>query len=281
MIVVTGASGHLGHFAVEQLLAKGEKVIALARNTDKAKNLAAKGAEVRQADYEKPETLAAAFRGADKLLLVSASDLGKRATQHKAIIDAAKQAGIRHIAYTSIAYADSSPIKFAVEHKQSEAYLRASGIPFTVLRNGWYIENYTDQIGGTLHLGTLYSAAGEGKVSAATREDFAAAAVAVLTTSGHEGKIYELGGESLTLSQIAEKISAWAGKPIPHVSIPFDAFKGALLQAGLPEVFADALADADVGLAGGALEVTTGELQQLIGHAPTTFDQVLAKLPKP
>ena len=281
MIVVTGASGHLGHFAVGQLLAKGEKVIAAARTTEKARDLAGKGAEVRHADYEKPETLEPAFRGAEKMLLVSASEVGKRARQHRAIIDAAKKAGVRHIVYTSLTRADASPMKLATEHAETEAYLRASGIPFTILRNGWYIENYTDQLGSILQLGTLYSAAGEGKVSAATREDYAAAAVAVLTSSGHEGKIYELGGESLTLAQIAEKISAWAGRSIPHVSLPFDAYKGALLKAGLPEAFADVLADADVGLAAGALEVTSGDLEKLLGRPPTTVDQVLAKLPKP
>lgn len=281
MIVVTGASGHLGHHAVEQLLEKGERVVAVARTLDKAKDLAKKGAELRHADYDQPETLAAALAGATKLLLVSASEVGKRFPQHKAIVDAAKQAGIQHLVYTSIPKADTAGHALAREHHQTEAYISASGIPYTFQRNAWYIENYTEHLGSTLKLGTLYAAAGDGAVSVATRADYAAAAVAVLTSAGHEGKIYELGGESLTLAQLAEKFSAWAGKAIPYVSLPFADFKGALLGAGLPEPFAHALADADLALGRGELLVTSGDLERLIGRKPTSVDEVLAKSPKP
>lgn len=280
MIVVTGATGKLGGHAVAQLSARGERVVAAARQVEKAQSLADKGVEVRFADYDEPESLEIAFAGADKLLLVSASEVGKRFHQHKAVVDAAKKAGVTHIVYTSLPKADASGLKLAKEHKASEAYIQASGIPYTFLRNGWYIENYTDHLASTLELGSLFAAAGEGKVSVATRADYAAAAVAVLTSSGHEGRVYELGGEALSLAEIAEKISAWAGKTIAYVPLPFEAFKGALLQAGLPEPLADVLADADVGLSRGELFVQGGDLERLIGRKPTTFAEFIANLPK-
>lgn len=281
MIVVTGASGHLGHHAVQQLLAQDQPVIAAVRTLDKAKDLAAKGAEVRHADYDQPHTLKAAFKGADKLLLISASEPGKRLTQHKAAIDAAKEAGVKQIVYTSIPKADSAGMKLAVEHRETEKYLQASGVAATILRNSWYLENYTEQLATTLKLGTLYAAAGDGTVSVAPRSDYAAAAVTAITSSGHEGKVYELGGESLTLAELAAKFSAWAGKTIPYVSLQFADFKGALVGAGLPEGFADILADADLGLARGELHVTSGDLERLIGRKPMSVDEFLAKLPKP
>lgn len=281
MIVVTGASGHLGHHAVERLLAEGQEVVAGVRTLDKAKDLAAKGAEVRHADYDEPKSLETAFAGADKLLLISASEVGKRFAQHKAAIDAAKKAGVTHIVYTSLPKADTARMKLAAEHLATEKYLQASGVTYTILRNGWYLENYTEQLATTLRLGTLYAAAGDGKVSVAPRADYAAAAVAVLTSGGHEGKIYELGGESLTLAELAAKFSTWAGRPIPYVNLSFDDMKGALLGAGLPEVFADVLADADVGLSRGELHVTSGDLERLIGQRPVTVDEFLASLPKP
>jgi len=281
MIAVTGASGHLGHHAVEQLLAKGQNVVAAVRTLDKAKDLAAKGADVRHADYTDPQSLEAAFTGVNQLLLISSSEVGKRFSQHKTAIDAAKKAGVTHIVYTSLPKADASSMKLAKEHRETEQYLRTSGVAHTILRNGWYIENYTEHLAGTLKLGTLYAAAGEGKVSVAPRADYAAAAVAVLSSSSHEGKIYELGGESLTLAELAAKFSEWSGQTIPYVSLPFDQFKGALVGAGLPEIFADYLADADLGLGRGELFVNSGDLERLIGRKPVTVDEVLSKLPKP
>ncbi len=280
-IAVTGASGHLGRHAVEQLLAKQQQVIAVARNADKAKDLAAKGAELRVANYDDSAALEKAFAGVDKVLLISGNEFGKRFAQHKAVIDAAKKAGVKHLVYTSAPNALTATFKIAVEHAETERYLLSAGLPFTILRNGWYIENYTEQLPGTVKLGTLYSAAGDGTVSVATRADYAAAAVAVLTGAGHEGKTYELGGEDVTFKELAAKFSKWAGKEIPYVPLPFADFKGALVGAGLPEVFADVLADADVGLSKGELRVTSGDLERLIGRKPTTVDEVLATLPKP
>ncbi len=281
MIVVTGASGQLGHHAVKQLLAQGQPVVAAARTLDKAQSLAAAGAQLRHANYDEPATLDAALKGASALLLISSSEVGKRFTQHQAIIDAAKRAAVPRVVYTSLLQADTAGTILAAEHAQTEAYLKSSGLKFTILRNGWYLENYTEQLPKTLELGALYAAAGEGKVSVATRADYAAAATAVLTSPGHDGQVYELGGESLTLSQLAEKFSAWAGKSIPYVSLEQAAFKAALVQAGLPEPFAEVLADADAGLSRGTLHVTTGDLERLIGRPPTTVDQALAELPKP
>jgi NAD(P)H dehydrogenase (quinone) len=277
MIFVAGASGHLGHHAVEQLLAKGEKVVAAVRHLDKAKDLAAKGVEVRHADFDRPETLDAALEGAKELLFISADTVA----QHRAVVDAAKRAGVTHLAYTSIPRADSAQTKLGAKHRETEQYIAASGVPYTFLRNSWYIENYTAQLAGTLKLGTLYSAAGNGIVSLAPRADYAAAAVAVVTSSGHEGKIYELGGESLTPAELAAKFSAWAGKPIAYVSLPFADFKAALVGAGVPAAFADVLADSDLGLERGELHVTSGDLERLLGRKPLSVDAFLARLPKP
>ncbi len=283
MIVVTGASGQLGRLVIEELhrRATGEKVVAAVRTPEKAQSLSSLGAEVRWADYEKPESLEAAFKGADKVLLISSSEIGKRAAQHQAAIDAAKKAGVKHLVYTSAPRADTSGLKLAGEHKATEAAIVASGIPYTLLRNGWYIENYTGQLAGTVAQGTMFGCAGDGLISGASRADLAAAAVAVLTTPGHEGKIYELGGASFTMTQLAAKFSAWAGKTINYVNLPQGQYVEALVKIGLPAPFADILADSDANIAKGALELSAEPLTKLLGRAPETVEQVLARLPKP
>lgn len=283
MIVITGASGQLGRLVIEDLQrrATGEKVIAAVRTPEKAQSLSSLGAEVRWADYEKPESLEAAFKGADKLLLISSSEVGKRAPQHLAVIDAAKKAGVKFIAYTSAPKASTSALKLAAEHKATEEAIIASGIPYAFLRNGWYIENYTGQIAGTVAQGTIFGCAGDGIVSGASRADLAAAAAAVLTTSGHEGKIYELGGAPFTMTQLAAKFSTWSGKTINYVNLPQDQYRDALVKIGLPAPFADILADSDANIAKGALELPSEPLTKLLGRAPETVEQVLARLPKP
>lgn len=224
MIVVTGATGQLGRLVIAALLRTqpADSLVAAVRNPAKAADLAALGVQVRQADYARPETLGPAFAGADKLLLISSSEVGQRAKQHQAVIDAAKAAGVQLIAYTSLLHADVSPLGLAVEHKQTEAALAASGLPHVLLRNGWYSENYAMGLPGALARGTLYGAAGEGRITSASREDYAQAAAAVLTASAPQaGKVYELAGDaSYTLSELAAETARQAGKPLVYQDLP-------------------------------------------------------------
>jgi NAD(P)H dehydrogenase (quinone) len=282
-IVVTGASGHLGHLVVENLLDRGVpagQIVAAVRTPAKAADLAARGVQVREADYDRPETLAAAFAGADKVLLVSGSEPGRRVPQHRAAVDAAKKAGAGHLAYTSILGADTTPLGLAPEHKATEELIRASGIPFTFLRNGWYTENYTAAITQAAAAGTLTGSAGDGRVSAAARADYAAAAAAVLAGEGHEGKVYELGGApAWTYSELAAEIARAAGTPVTYQNLTVEQHKQALVDAGLPEPYAELLVDSDQGIAAGLLEDQSGDLTRLIGHPTITLaDAVAASL---
>lgn len=272
MIVITGASGKLGQHVVEALLQKvPARQIALAvRHPDKVAGYAAKGIQVRRADYSQPQTLEAAFAGADKVLLISSSEVGQRAKQHQAVVDAAKKAGVKLLVYTSILHADTSGLALAAEHKATEQAIRASGIPFVFLRNGWYTENYTEHLGTVLQHGAVLGSAGEGRVAAAPRADYAAAAVAVLTGSGHENKVYELGGDQpFTLAEYAAEVARQAGKPIVYKDLPPEQLQGVLTGAGVPAPFASVLVDSDLGLKRGELNDTSGDLHRLIGR-PTT-----------
>lgn len=280
MIVVTGATGQLGRLVIAALLRTqpADSLVAAVRNPDKAADLAALGVQVRQADYALPETLGPAFAGADKLLLISSSEVGQRAKQHQAVIDAAKAAGVQLIAYTSLLHADVSPLGLAVEHKQTEAALAASGLPHVLLRNGWYSENYAMGLPGALARGTLYGAAGEGRITSASREDYAQAAAAVLTASAPQvGKVYELAGDaSYTLSELAAETARQAGKPLVYQDLPEAAYRDALLGAGLPAPVAALLADSDAGAAKGGLFDDGHALSRLIGHATTPMAQTVA-----
>ncbi len=272
MILVTGATGKLGRLVIEGLLTKvpAGQIIATARDPAKAADLAARGVQVRRADYAQPETLTAAFAGAQKVLLVSSSEVGQRVAQHRAVVEAARKAGARLLVYTSILRADTSHLALAVEHKATEELIRASGLPGVFLRNGWYLENYTENLGPALAHGALVGSAGEGRVSAAARADYAAAAVAVLTGTGHENRVYELGGDTaFSLAELATELSRQTGKTIVYKDLPPEQYKGVLTGAGVPAPFADVLVDSDLGLARGELKETAGVLRQLIGH-PTT-----------
>jgi NAD(P)H dehydrogenase (quinone) len=272
MIVITGATGHLGRHVVEQLLARTPATgIAVAvRNVEKAQDFAARGIDVRRADYDQPETLSAAFRGATKVLLISANEVGKRSAQHRNVIDAVKVSGAGLLVYTSILNADRSGIGLAKEHLATEEMIRASGVPFVFLRNGWYLENYTENLSPALQYGAIAGSAGDGRVAAAARADFAAAAVAVLTEDGHAGKAYELAGDtSFTMSELATEVAAVSGKPVAYTDLPADAYRGVLLGAGLPAPVADMLVDADLGLERGELDSSSSDLRRLI-HRPTT-----------
>jgi len=272
MIVVTGASGQLGRLVIEELLQKvpAGQIVAAARNLDRVKDLAARGVLTRSADYEQPATLDAAFAGADKILLVSSSELGRRFPQHKAVIDAAKQAGVKLLAYTSVLHADTTPLGVAEEHKSTEAYLKESGVPYVLLRNGWYTENYTASVPTALKFGVFLGSAGDGRISSAARADYAAAAAAVMTSENQAGRIYELAGDqAYTLTDLAAEISRQSGKAVTYKNLPEDQYKSALLEAGLPEPIAGLVAESDAGASKGALFDGSGQLGQLIGR-PTT-----------
>ncbi|MCA8829887.1 SDR family oxidoreductase [Hymenobacter pini] len=268
-IAVTGATGQLGRLVVEKLKARvpAHEIIALVRNPAKATDL---GVEVREADYAQPATLSAALAGVDKLLLISSSEVGKRAEQHRNVIEAAKQAGVKHIVYTSVLHADTSPLSLADEHRATEAELKNSGVAYTLLRNGWYTENYTNSVGGAVAGGAFIGSAQDGKISSATRDDFADAAVAVLTGEGHEGKTYEMAGdESYTLTDLAAEISRQTGKDIPYRNLPVADYAAALTSFGVPEGFAHGIASWDADAAEGALFDDSRQLSALIGR-PTT-----------
>lgn len=275
-IAITGATGQLGRLVVAGLKKKGvSDVIGLARSADKAKDL---GIPVRIADYDKPETLAPALAGVNALLLISGSEFGKRAAQHKAIVTAAKKAGVQKIVYTSILHADTSPIDLAAEHRASEAEIKASGIPYTFLRNGWYTENYTGSIGGALNAGAFIGSAGNGTLSLAARRDYADAAVAVLTTPGHDGKVYELGGDAaVSLADFAAAISAASNKRIPYNDLPQAEYAKILGSFGLPTFLAEAIAGWDTQAAKGALRDDGKQLSKLIGRPTTPMAETVAE----
>ncbi len=280
MYAVTGATGHLGRLIVENLLQKGidpGEIVAVVRNPQKAADLAERGMVVRVADYADREALEEALQGVDRLMLVSSNEVGQRTTHHRNVIDAAVKAGVRYVVYTSILKADTSPMKLAEEHKVSEEMIRASGIPFTILRNSWYFENYTENLSGALAHGALLGSAGEGRISAATRADYAAAAAAVLTGEGHEGTVYELGGDqAFTMAELAQAVTAQSGKKVVYRNLPEEEYVKALVGFGVPEPYARALADSDTAISKGALYTDRDDLRRLIGRPTTPLSEAVA-----
>jgi len=297
MITVTGAAGQLGRLVVDELLDGGlppAQIVAVVRNPDKADDLAARGVQVRHGDYDQPQTLGPALAGTRKLLLISGSEVGRRIDQHRNAVAAAKAAGVDLIAYTSILNADTSSVPLAAEHLATEQLIRDSGLPFVLLRNGWYLENYTGSVlPQALATGSVLGAAGSGRVAAATRADFAAAAVAVLTAPAPAGSaadadadadaagtVYELGGdEPFTLAELAAEISRHSGREVGYQDLPADVYAKALTDAGVPETFASMLAASDVGISRGDLTTDSGDLARLIGRPTTSLgDAVRAAL---
>ena len=278
-IAVTGASGHLGRLAVESLLSRGvpaQDIVATARSLDSLADLAAAGVQVRHADYDVPSTLDAAFAGVDRLLLVSGSEVGKRPGQHANAIAAAKAAEVQLIAYTSIPRADTSSLLLAEEHLATEQELAASGLPYVLLRNSWYLENYTGQLQTYLAHG-LAGSAGSGRVSAASRRDYAEAAATVLVEDGHAGAVYELGGDAFTMTELAKAVTTGTGQTVTYTDLPVEQFEQVLLGAGLPAAMAHILADADRGLAQGELYVEGNDLEKLIGRRPETLAEAISQ----
>ncbi|MET8995536.1 SDR family oxidoreductase [Amycolatopsis sp. NPDC004169] len=281
MIVVTGATGHLGKLVVEGLLEKlpSDQVVAAVRTPEKAADLAERGVEVRRADYTDPASLDTALKGADKVLLVSGSEVGQRVAQHQAVIEAAKQAGVRHFVYTSASKATTSKLAVAPEHKATEELIEASGLTATILRNNWYNENYVETIKQAARTGSFVGSAGDGRVASATRADYAAAAVAVLTGEGHEGKIYELAGDvAWSNAELAAEIGKATGREISYVDLPGDEHAKVLTQAGLPEPLIGFLVAIDGDIKDGLLAETTPDLRTLIGRPTTPIGVTVAEL---
>lgn len=272
-IVITGATGQLGRHVVEALLARdvpAAQIVAAGRSVGKLADLEVRGVQVRAMDYADAASVAKALEGANKVLLISGSEVGQRVEQHRTVIEAAKAEGVELIAYTSIANADTTGMKLAAEHQATEDILKDSGVPFALLRNGWYLENYTEQLQGTLAQGALAGSAGDGKVSAASRLDYAEAAAAVLVAENQAGEVYELGGDhAFTLAELAQEISTAASQPVDYQDLPASDYAGLLAGFGVPQAFADILADSDLGIARGDLLVSGSDLRQLIGR-PTT-----------
>lgn len=275
-IGVTGATGQLGRLVVESLKSKvsAETIVALVRNPEKAADL---GIESRTFDYTQAENLVASLKGIDKLLLISGNEVGQRLPQHLAVIDAAKQAGVKQLFYTSILHADSSPLGLATEHLATEVAIKESGLTYTILRNGWYTENYTGSAKGAVGAGAFIGNAGDGKIASAARVDYAEAAAVVLAGEGHEGKTYELAGdEAYTLTELAAEISKQSGKTIPYNNLTEAEYAGILKSFGLPDGLAEMLANSDTGASKGGLFDDSKVLSELIGRPTTSLAKVVA-----
>lgn len=274
-IAVTGATGQLGRLVVEQLKSKtsADNIVALVRTPEKALDL---GVNARTFDYNQTEGLEEALNGVDTLLLISGSEVGQRATQHSNVIEAAKKSGVKWIVYTSLLHANTSTLSLAGEHLATEKMLKESGIEHTILRNGWYTENYTGSIDGALAGGAFIGSAGDGKISSAARADFAEAAAVVLSDENNKGKVYELAGDdSYTLSDLAKEISKQTGKDIPYKNLAETDYASALKSFGIPEAFAGAIASWDVSASKGDLFDDSKQLSTLIGRATTPMAETI------
>ena len=275
-IAITGATGQLGQLVIEALkkTIASDEIVALARSPHKASGL---GVAVRAADYDDPGSLRVALAGVDTLLLISSNEVGRRVPQHRNAIEAAKAAGVRGIVYTSVLHADVSPLGLAEEHRQTEALLAASGLQITLLRNGWYTENYTGSIGAALANGAFVGSAGDGRISSAARADYAEAAAVVLAEPAHAGKTFELAGDdAYTLADLAAEISRQSGKTIAYRDLPEGQYSAILLEIGLPQAVAEMIASSDISASRGALAAQEKDLSRLIGRATTPMKATVA-----
>jgi NAD(P)H dehydrogenase (quinone) len=272
MIALTAATGQLGRRVLNDLLAQvpAAGLVAVVRNPAKAADFAARGVAIRAASYTDVPALTRALIGVKNLLLVSSSEIGQRVAQHRNVIAAARQAGVKLVIYTSLLHADTSPLNLAPEHLETEKELKASGLPFIILRNGWYAENYTASVPSAVAHGVFLGSASEGRISLAARADYAAAAVAALTGAAQSGRTYELAGDTAcTLTELAAEISRQTGKTIPYQNLPEADYAALLLKAGLPAALAAGLASWDTAASQGALFDDGRQLSKLIGR-PTT-----------
>jgi NAD(P)H dehydrogenase (quinone) len=279
-LIITGASGQLGRLTVQSLLERGMpagEIVATGRSAARLADLADRGVQTRVADYADPASLRAAFDGGTRLLLVSGTDPGQRVSQHRNAIEAAREVGVELLAYTSIVNAVWSTLRIAEDHQDTEALVRESGIPFVLLRNSWYLENYTAQLPTYLQYGAVLGAAGDGRVSAAARADYAHAAAVVLAGEGHENRAYELGGdEAFTLTDLAAEITRQSGTKVSYTDLPEADYARALTSFGLDDAYAGILADADRGLGRGELGTESGDLQRLLERPTTSLGDAIA-----
>ncbi|MEX3899537.1 SDR family oxidoreductase [Paraburkholderia sp. BR10954] len=278
MIAITGANGNLGRLIVKGLLqaVPAGQIVAAVRSPEKADDLRALGVQIREADYDRPQTLVEAFKGVEKLLLISAVQLGERFRQHRAVIDAARQTGVKLIAYTSLLRADTSNLILADEHNRTEAYLKNSGVDFVVLRNGWYVENHTSGLAAALANSAIIGSAGEGRFAAASRADFADAAVTVLTQPGHANQTYELAGDhAYSLAELAAEVSKQTDRTIEYNHLPASDLEAALLGFGLPKMIVDVVVDADLKASAGELNSDSRDLSRLLGRSTTTLTEAV------
>ena len=278
-IVVTGATGQFGRAVVESLLDRGvapDRIVAGGRNLDAAKPLADRGVDVRRLDYDDPATIADAVAGAGRVLVVSGMDFGRRVEQHLAVARAARDAGAELVAYTSAPHATTTSMRIAADHAATEAGIRELGVPFTFLRNAWYLEGYTGRLAVYLAHGVV-AASGDGRISGAARAEQAEAAAVVLTTDGHEGAVYELGGdESFTQAELAATVAAASGRPVPYREVSVEELTATLAATGLPQPVAEIIADVDRATRDGALLIETGDLARLMGRRTTTLAEAVA-----
>ncbi|NCH75630.1 SDR family oxidoreductase [Cronobacter sakazakii] len=284
MIAITGATGQLGQRVIDTLLntVAAQEIVAIVRNPAKAAALSARGVQVRAADYNDAVALTAALAGVEKVLLISSSEVGQRATQHRNVIDAAKTAGVKLIAYTSLLHADRSPLGLADEHVATEKMLADAGIPYVLLRNGWYTENYLASVPPALEHGVFIGSAGDGKIASASRQDYAEAAAKVLTLDNQAGRVYELAGDhAWTLRDLTALLSKETGKTVAYQNLSEADFAAALTGAGLPEGFAKLLADSDIGASKGGLFDDSRQLSALIGRPTTSLEASLRESLKP
>jgi NAD(P)H dehydrogenase (quinone) len=279
---VTGASGHLGRLAVQELLSRGvsgSDIVAIVRTRDKVADLAERGVDVRVADYIQPDTLRAALGGVNRLLLVSSSAAGQRLAQHMNVIAAAKTAGVSRVVYTGILNADHTSNPLAGEHQDTERVLREARLPFIVLRNGWYTENYTDRLAQYVEAGEIVGAAGHGRISAASRQDYAVAAVAALVQNLQGNRAYELGGPAFDLFELAQTITTITGTTVRYHDLPVDEYVDALKRSGLDQNTAEFVAALDASISRGELETNSQGLEQLLGRPATSLTDVIRETP--
>ncbi|AUN98885.1 SDR family NAD(P)-dependent oxidoreductase [Bacteriovorax stolpii] len=276
-LLVTGASGKLGQLVLENLIKRGEKnIIATSRKIEKLAAFATKGVDVRSADFEKTETLDAAFKGAERLLIISTDAIGSRVEQHKNAIAAAKKAGVRHIVYTSWPKADTSVAFVSKEHIETEKLIKESGLTYTILRNYPYAQNIFYAIPQALEMGTLYGTAGKGGVAYVTREDCAEAAAGALIQKNEKNEIYDISGKDvIDYEELVKLVSEVSGKPLKYVDIPEADLKAALLKSGLPEIWADVFVTFDLSYKNGDTKTATDAVLKLSGHEPKGFKEFL------
>lgn len=279
MYAVTGATGQLGRLVIEALLKTipANRIVAAVRNPAKASDLAERGVIVREADYSRPETLGPALAGVEKLLLISSTEVSGRLPRHRAVIEAAKANRVSLIAYTSMLHADTSPARLAIEHRQTEEVIAASGLPAVILRNGWYMENHLMALPAALEHGAFVGTAKDGRFSSAARQDYAEAAAVVLATDGHAGTTYELAADqAFTLAELAAEVSRQSGRAVVYNDLSGVAYRDVLMGAGLPADLAALLADADAAASRGALFEDGGALGRLIGRPTTSMQSLVA-----